>query len=69
MTTWPDYIYHKEDLMKGFEEMLNQLWPLQPTRTISLKLQTLRMKTDEDHKIALCKSKKLDTFVTASGGG
>lgn len=27
------------------------------------------MKTDEDHKIALCKSKKLDTFVTASGGG
>jgi hypothetical protein len=49
----PYYISHKDDLMKAFVDMLNQAWPIEPTRMMKLTLQNMRLRTERDPKGSL----------------
>ncbi len=57
--TFNQHIGHKDDIYKYAMELLNAIWPLsEPVRTLALKLNNLRNRTDKDFNGSLIESMK-----------
>ena len=60
--TLPQYVWSQQDLHKCALSVLDQMWPLEPSRMIRLCLQNLKKRTPEDKaNIA-----SLETFFTTN---
>ncbi len=56
--TFNQYIGHKDDIYKYALELLNSVWPLsEPVRTLALKLNNLRYRTEKDPTGSLIETK------------
>lgn len=46
--TFPDFFCHVDDLKKYAMELVNNCWPMDPCRMISVKLSNLKIRTEKD---------------------
>ena len=57
--TFNQYIGHKDDIYKYALELLNTVWPLsEPVRTLALKLNNLRYRTEKDSALSIVETQK-----------
>ena len=61
--TFNQYICHKNDILKYATALLNAVWPLDPCRTISLKLNNMRYRLAKDLEGPVLGEGKLTFFM------